>query len=310
MSSRSDSSEEKDECSICLNEIDPRGGIPLTIPGCCGAKFHSNCLQKSKEKSCPMCRSEIAIPKTVPIASGEGSAGKVGGGSGGGGGSGNSSEESSSSNNTAGDVCENCSSKAPAVSYCVDCSMRVCTLCKTQHSGSSRGANHEYVSIEESRRYVTRKCNKHKMEIIKYVCETCSPCLLCCQKCIFDDGHQKNGHEISSVEKYATKQRFEMQVRCLESEELLSLQEKNISDVDARIQLHTKNREDSSTFIANLFDSLLEMLENCKTSWLDDLESQGSSTATKLSAEKKMVQMHIANGAFNICKAKDMLASL
>ena len=49
-----------DECAICLQAIDLRGGIPIAIPGCCGNMFHQHCINKvaagGGDHCCPLCR--------------------------------------------------------------------------------------------------------------------------------------------------------------------------------------------------------------------------------------------------------------
>lgn len=70
----SSNSSKRDECSICLNVIDPRGGIALSIPGCCGANFHTPCLQKVTQAGnvdCPLCRAPLpaALLPAVQVAS-------------------------------------------------------------------------------------------------------------------------------------------------------------------------------------------------------------------------------------------------
>jgi Mg-chelatase subunit ChlD len=70
----SSNNSKRDECSICLNVIDPRGGIPLSIPGCCGGKFHAPCLQKVAQAGnidCPLCRVPLpaALLPAVLVAS-------------------------------------------------------------------------------------------------------------------------------------------------------------------------------------------------------------------------------------------------
>lgn len=50
------------ECSICLQTIDLRGGVPLAIPGCCGNMFHQSCINKvtaGGDHACPLCRAPL-----------------------------------------------------------------------------------------------------------------------------------------------------------------------------------------------------------------------------------------------------------
>lgn len=54
------------ECSICLQPINARGGVPLAIPGCCGGTFHQTCLNNvtaAGNLSCPLCR--VALPAAM-----------------------------------------------------------------------------------------------------------------------------------------------------------------------------------------------------------------------------------------------------
>lgn len=48
-----------EECLICLQELNKRGGVPIATPGCCGKSFHAPCISQSiasKNDSCPNCR--------------------------------------------------------------------------------------------------------------------------------------------------------------------------------------------------------------------------------------------------------------
>lgn len=48
-----------DVCTICLQDLRPRGGIPLTNPGCCGKWYHQSCVEQmvlAGNSSCPNCR--------------------------------------------------------------------------------------------------------------------------------------------------------------------------------------------------------------------------------------------------------------
>lgn len=166
------------------------------------------------------------------------------------------------------------------------------------------------VSISSSKRKVNRKCYVHKSELIKFVCETCNPNLLCCTICLIDDGHQEKSHRLSSVEKYVARQREKMMKVCSEAENLLDAQKDLMGEVDERIQIHKSNVEISRSRIIHSFDRIIEIVTSTRKAWLDELEIQGTSTDRILSADKKAVQIHISNAGLFIDRAKHMLESL
>lgn len=51
------------ECALCLESADARGGgVPLISPGCCGKWFHSQCMSELVKKGnglCPCCRAQL-----------------------------------------------------------------------------------------------------------------------------------------------------------------------------------------------------------------------------------------------------------
>ncbi|KAI8809452.1 hypothetical protein BJ742DRAFT_852824 [Cladochytrium replicatum] len=50
-----------DDCAICLDEVEPRGKLPIINPGC-GHLFHLTCLAKSVRRNhleCPCCRAPL-----------------------------------------------------------------------------------------------------------------------------------------------------------------------------------------------------------------------------------------------------------
>jgi hypothetical protein len=49
---------ETDTCTICLENVNPRGGQFICSPGCCGKWFHQRCienLKKTGKNICPCC---------------------------------------------------------------------------------------------------------------------------------------------------------------------------------------------------------------------------------------------------------------
>ncbi|KAJ3016945.1 UNVERIFIED_CONTAM: hypothetical protein HDU68_011937 [Siphonaria sp. JEL0065] len=62
--------QDPDTCSVCLAVLDPRGGVPLINPGCCGNSFHLPCYNQVCAlafPSCPLCRARLG-PGAAPIA--------------------------------------------------------------------------------------------------------------------------------------------------------------------------------------------------------------------------------------------------
>ncbi|KAI9352939.1 hypothetical protein BDR26DRAFT_929434 [Obelidium mucronatum] len=64
-----DQQQQQDCCSVCLLALDPRGGVPLINPGCCGNSFHFACYNQllaqanaSSIASCPLCRKQFNAP--------------------------------------------------------------------------------------------------------------------------------------------------------------------------------------------------------------------------------------------------------
>ncbi|KAI8803538.1 hypothetical protein BJ742DRAFT_777146 [Cladochytrium replicatum] len=55
--------ETPDDCAICLDEVEPRGKLPIINPGC-GHSFHFACLSKSVRRGhveCPCCRAPLPL---------------------------------------------------------------------------------------------------------------------------------------------------------------------------------------------------------------------------------------------------------
>jgi len=70
-----------EDCLICLESLNPRGGRPLSCPGCCGKTFHSECvsgLLNGGNNNCPNCRSPF--PGAANIVDDNGSRGSLFGG--------------------------------------------------------------------------------------------------------------------------------------------------------------------------------------------------------------------------------------
>ena len=115
------------------------------------------------------------------------------------------------------------------------------------HKRSKVGRGHEFVPVgsvqKKKSENANRKCKVHKSETIKFICETCDPKVLCCATCMIDDGHQKNHHDLSSVEKYASRQKDDTLVKCNELEELLNVQKDISADIDIRVEIHQSNLE-------------------------------------------------------------------
>ena len=60
-----------DECSICLQPLDGRGGVPIMSPGCCGKFFHQPCVNQliatGANLACPNCRTAFpAAQNPIP----------------------------------------------------------------------------------------------------------------------------------------------------------------------------------------------------------------------------------------------------
>lgn len=62
---------ESDICSICLSEMQTRGGDAVVCPGCCGAWFHQKCINDvlllSRDTRCPLCRATFPVSLVASI---------------------------------------------------------------------------------------------------------------------------------------------------------------------------------------------------------------------------------------------------
>lgn len=62
-----------DDCLICLQALDPRGGNIIMSPGCCGKFYHQHCvnqiIKNASNAKCPNCRKEFQITASVPLVS-------------------------------------------------------------------------------------------------------------------------------------------------------------------------------------------------------------------------------------------------
>lgn len=53
------------DCCICLEEINPDGDHDSITCDTCKNQFHYECLLKSKQTTCPLCRQSIKIKSSV-----------------------------------------------------------------------------------------------------------------------------------------------------------------------------------------------------------------------------------------------------
>ena len=114
--------------------------------------------------------------------------------------------------------CDKCddTTKAPAVSFCVECCEFICPDCMEHHKSLSQSLSHELVPVGDRKSkcssdgamtfpHKPMRCHQHEDETVEFFCTSCST--LTCRNCM---SFEHSGHTYDRIEKVAEAQKTEL----------------------------------------------------------------------------------------------------
>ncbi|XP_013774819.1 tripartite motif-containing protein 45-like isoform X2 [Limulus polyphemus] len=99
--------------------------------------------------------------------------------------------------------CDMCTAVAEAVSYCQDCTVRLCSFCAEAHRRQKQSATHFLSTLEEAREkelfadYKKHICLLHKSSEVSSWCESCRQ--MVCDRCTIDNHRDHQINDLSKV---------------------------------------------------------------------------------------------------------------
>ena len=203
-------SAEEPECPICREFYDHQDLCPRLL--ICGHTFCTSCLEKlvkNNSISCPDCRKKTSVPTGVAGLTKNYALLKIG-------------------NTTPQDVeglhnCEECETKHPATSWCLDCDYDMCKTAARFHTRNKASRDHKVVSLEQLA--VSVFCSEHKEQFRLFDAE-CNH--MVCKNCVTLT--HKN-HRLLSLADVGSKYKQEMETLASQA----SARAEVIKDAETRV---------------------------------------------------------------------------
>lgn len=174
------------------------------------------------------------------------------------------------------DIAYQSCSDGKAVAFCQSCDEKglfICAKCEGAHKQMKVFANHKVVPLTELKRgslihlpskttQPTYTCSKHKGELKKLYCFTCSQ--LICRDCTLLDHPKDNGHKYDFVNSVASAFRNELAAKLLPIQDAHIAATQAVSQLEASSKAITEQGEKSKQKIARGFDEIQAILEKHK----------------------------------------------
>lgn len=193
--------------------------------------------------------------------------------------------------------CTGCKSKdTNAVARCIDCANFLCANCVMAHQFMHCFEGHRVISLgdlqgskEDMKAEKTIYCARHKTDVLKFYCRTCSQPI--CKECtLFDHGH---GHDWQFIMDIGEKQldlmrRLEEDAKTKVNE--LRVSAKGIEHISSRLQVQYHKAQNDINDTYNFYRA---MLEERKQETLKELDQAFNTKQVAISTLAQKIQQNI-----------------
>lgn len=170
--------------------------------------------------------------------------------------------------------CQDCD-QDPAVSYCEECQLDLCSECTKYHKRSQRFSRHQLHNIKDApiERYFldNRLCHTHN-EYLKYYCEECKVSV--CNDCQLSSRHR--GHQISLLSEVQKRIKNELSSILEEGESVKTILDGYVECGKSFCQEIKKENEKSIELLNEIFEEVREVLKERQEECIQKIHSESN----------------------------------
>ena len=168
--------------------------------------------------------------------------------------------------------CDDCVDDSPAVSYCCECSIFLCSFCQKSHQKRRETIRHKLIEIgtnkpHDKMPHVPHKpmyCSQHTDEKLKFYCHTCQ--ILVCRDCILVD---HKDHKYGDFVKVSDSSKVELKQCLANCNKVIDTANDALANGNKILQLIEKREGEVNKEIVEVFDKLQAILESRRKALLN-----------------------------------------